>query len=531
VAGQPGEFSPTLSDLVIRVAARAPGSRLTFGPHSVGYADLPAQVARRAAELRGWGVRPGDMVAIYLPNSIDWVLDWFATAWLDANLVPINTRFSDAEVDYVIGHSEATRLIWGPASARDTAERLAGLAERHPGLAILLGEGAPASSGRSFTTRADLATADGDDDTPVSAETTDSAMVQYTSGSTAFPKGAVLGNASLIRNAVGLHRAWQATADDRFLVFNPLFHCGGSVFAFLSGYTAGASAVLLDRWRVADAFDTMTAERITVFPGIDASVRDLLAFARETGRTVPTLRLVSTAADGTLMRGVSEVLGCETSNVFGLTESSPNVCVGDLADSQETRLDYIGRAQPGLEVQIRDPQTRDSLPPGRVGIITVRGWSLMRGYLNDEAATKATIDEDGFLWTGDLGSLTEDGYLRFHGREKQMIKSGGENISIEEVELCLRDCPGITDAVVVPIPHARFGEVPFAFLMTSTGSDVTEDQVLAFCRQYLAGFKVPRHFRFVAELPRSGSGKVDRRSLAGDAAGLVAQQQARPEHP
>jgi acyl-CoA synthetase (AMP-forming)/AMP-acid ligase II len=233
------------------------------------------------------------------------------------------------------------------------------------------------------------------------------------------------------------------------------------------------------------------------------------------------------------MQQAADVLGCEVSNVYGLTESSPNVFVGDLRDPLPVRIERIGRAQPGLDAGIRDPDTRAPLPAGETGVIVVRGWSLMTGYYDDPEATAATLDADGFLWTGDLGMLTPDGYLLYKGRRKQMIKSGGENVSIDEVEEALRSHPGVIDAVVVPVPHPRFVEVGFAFVRVGAadggggGGEApapSPDDIAAHCRTRLAGFKVPKHIRAVDDLPRTGSGKVDRQGLAADARRMVEEQ-------
>jgi fatty-acyl-CoA synthase len=483
------------------LAQAPPEATIVFGDERLTYADLRRRVERRAAGLRAWGVRAGDLVALHMRNSVEWLEIWFAVAWLDADLVPLNTRFTDSEVRYLLEHSGARWLVWSPSTPAEDPARVASL-----------------SGGLAVTVTLDAPVADG----PMPpAETERAAMVQYTSGSTAFPKGAVLGNAGLVRNAYGLGLAWRVTPADTALVMNPLFHCGGSVFAFLAAMTHGASVVLVDRWRVADAFRLMREEGVTVFPGIDAAVRDLLSHARATGETVPTLRLVSTAADGGLLGHVARTLGCEVSNVFGLTESSPNVCVGDLADPLDVRVERIGRPQEGLEVEIRDPASREPLPAGEVGVIAVRGWSLMRGYLNDPAATAATIGPDGFLWTGDLGSLDAEGYLRFHGRAKQMLKSGGENVAIEEVEAALRTHPAVADAVVVPVPHERFGEVGYAYVRLDDGATATPEEVLAHCRNDLAAFKLPKYIELAPDLPRTGSGKLDRRALAERAAQTI----------
>lgn len=513
----------TLSGLVTSIATEAPTGRIRFGGESLTYQDLPGRVARRAAAFGRWGVGPGSLVAIHMENSIDWLTSWLAVAWLNADLVPLNTRFSEGEVEYVLRHSRCTHLIWGTRArsgrdlGREDAERLERILRSCPLVTAVAVAGSVVPASPPYVALDELMAADG----VPSLEDASASMVQYTSGSTAFPKGAVLANKSLIRNGRGLGTAWRVTAADIALVFNPLFHCGGSVFAFLATYTHGATTILLDRWNVEEAFDLMAATNVTVFPGIDASVRDLLAYARTSGRKLPALRLISTAADSALLGEVSAVLDCEPSNVYGLTESSPNVCVGDLSDSREKRIEVIGRPQPGLEVEIRDPETHRAVGPDVLGVIAVRGWSLMRGYLNDDAATRAAIGEDGFLWTGDLGSLDVEGYLRFRGREKQMIKSGGENISIEEVEAGLRTVPGVADAVVVPAPHPRFGEVPYAFIQTDPGVSLDAEAVISHCRRFMAGFKIPRQFEFDSELPRSGSGKLDRRALAERASGTA----------
>ena len=279
----------------------------------------------------------------------------------------------------------------------------------------------------------------------------------------------------------------------------------------------------MDCWSVAPAFDLMDREGVTVFPGIDAAVRDVVADARATGCRPQALRLVSTAADPTLFAAAAESLGCEVSNVFGLTESSPNVAVGDLDDPQELRIEWIGRPQPGLEVEIRSVDDGRPLGPGDVGEIQVRGWSLMIGYHDDPAATAATIGEDGFLATGDLGELNEDGYLRYRGRHKQMIKSGGENIAIGEVEEAMRSHPDVADAVLVPVPHERFAEVGFAFVRP-VHDTVDLDDVRAHLRERLANFKIPKYLEAVSDLPRTGSGKIDRLGLAERAANLVVQR-------
>ena len=507
---------PTLSALLARLTEAAPDRGVTDEAGLLRYPDLLRRVRDLAAGLARLGVVPGDRVALWMRNRREWVETWFAVAWAGATLIPLNTRFTEAEAAFVLRQSRSRWLVWAPDGAL-TGECLERLRAR-PGSALqgVVGLDGPQAPGDADLR--DLAAGPGG---PSQEREAQVGMIQYTSGSTAFPKGAMLGNAGLIRNAHGLGAAWRLTPADRILCANPLFHCGGSVFAFLAAATHAASVRLMGRWSVAEAVRLVGEEGLTVFPGIDAMVRDLVAAARSGARVAGGLRLVSTAASRQLFEAVTATLGADISNVYGLTECSPNVCVGDLRDSQERRLRAIGRPQPGLEVVIRDPVTREPVEPGEVGEIVVRGWAVMRGYFDDEPATRAAFDPDGFLRTGDLGSLDADGYLSFRGRLKQMIKSGGENVAIAEVEEALRSHPAVADVVVVPAPHPRYGEVGFAFVRCHDGQDVAPESLLGHSRARLAGFKAPRHVAILADLPRTGSGKIDRQGLEREAARRV----------
>jgi fatty-acyl-CoA synthase len=453
-------------------------------------------------------------------NGLDWLATWFAVARAGATLVPLNWRFTRPEVDYVLRQSGTRWLILEEGLGALDAETVDQLASALPGLRIAASDGAEALAADAVELSELLAAGPA-----VCGESTDQVgMIQYTSGSTAFPKGAMLRNGAMIRNGWNLGAAWRMASHDRVLCANPLFHCGGSVFAFLAGFTHDAAIELLPRWEVGAATTRIDTAPVTVFPAIDAMVRDLLAHVRTTRRRLPSLRLVAVPSDGQLLAKVASELGCEVSNVYGLTECSPNVAVGDLDDPLERRIAAIGRPQPGLDVQVRDPETRRVVPAGTLGVINVRGWSVMLGYHADPDATAAVVDHDGFLWTGDLGSLSADGYLSYVGRAKQMIKSGGENVSIEEVERCLLEHPAVSEAAVVPVPDERFGEVGFAVVRLHAGEHVGAEDVLAHCRTRLAGFKVPRGCEIVDDLPRVGSGKLDRRALGEWASTLRASR-------
>jgi fatty-acyl-CoA synthase len=506
----PGGLSALLDALV----ARTPDLTLRDARGSFTVKELADRVQRVAGGLAAWGVQPGDRVAISMRNCREWLEAWFAIAHAGAVLVPLNTRLSVAETEYVLRHGDVRWVLWRPGDGALDAQALADLEAAGPpfaGRAVVDGESTVAGE----RTYASLAEAE-----PIASleDGLSLGMIQYTSGSTAFPKGAMLRNAGLVLNGFGLGHAWQMGPDDRVLVSNPLFHCGGSVFSFMAAVTHGAAPVLMASWRAEEGAELIEREQITVAPVIDAALRDLVVLARSTGRRLPSLRLASTAAERDLFEKVVDALGCEVSNVYGLTECSPNVCVGDIADPLERRLAFIGRPQPGIELSLRDPETGTPVADGGVGEIHVRGGSsIMLGYHGDTEATAKVFTEDGFLRTGDLGSIDPDGYLAYRGRAKLMIKSGGENVAIEEVEEALRGHEAVADAVVVPIPHERYGEVGFAYVRRHSGVEVAAADVLQFCRGALAGFKVPKGAVVVDDLPRTGSGKVDRTTLTAQA--------------
>lgn len=471
---------------------------------------LGDRTARLAGCLAALGIAPGDRVAVWMGNSLEWVELWLAIAWAGATIVPLNTRLSAEETAYVLDTADVAWMVRARGVGTIPEEGWVTLAEQRPTLrtAVVVD---PAAADPLADLRGE----------PVACrETADQAgMVLFTSGSTAFPKGAVLRNAALVRNAQGLARAWQVQPHDRVLCVNPLFHCGGSVFAFLVAMVVGATVRITDGWDAQRVGDLMAAEGVTVMPCIDVMLRDLLS---RPGLALPALRLVSTAGDADLFRAAAAGLEVEVSNVYGLTECSPNVCVGDLADDLDTRIAWIGRPQPGVEVQLRELDAPAPVPAGSVGEIVVRGWNVMEGYVNDPEATAATFDPDGWLRTGDLGELSDTGHLAFRGRRKLMFKSGGENVAIEEVEAALRTHPDVADAVVVGVPHPRWSEVGYAFVRPDGDrSALTTEDLRAHAEQVLAGFKRPAHYQLVTDVPRTGSGKVDRVALAKVAADEV----------
>jgi acyl-CoA synthetase (AMP-forming)/AMP-acid ligase II len=499
-----GSLPASMSELIGWRERVHSGSRVVTEDGTVVPAqDWARRVPRIAGGLAAMGVEAGDHVALWARNSVAWLELWFAVSWLDAVLVPLNTRLSGPEVADVLDRGDARWLFWEPVGA--LAEE--GSVTR----ALPAGCRAVGIDDGVDDPWRDAALAD-----PVESRETPGGvgMVQFTSGSTGSPKGVMLRPSAMIRNAFGLAHAWQVTGSDVVLCANPLFHNGGAVFSHLVAVAGGADLVLMRRWDPDRAIDLIHRHGVSVFPTIDTMLRDLL-LRRERWSELQSLRVASTAGSRVLFEGVRDAWDCRPSNVFGMTETSPNVCVGDVRDDDETRLEWIGRPQPGLEVELRD-ESGDVVPAGTVGEIHVRGWAVTPGYYRDPVATAATIGPDGFLRTGDLGLLSPDGRLAYSGRLKRMAKSGGENVSLLEVEEAIREHPGVDDVAAVCVPHERYGEAIVAFV---TGAAVAEDEpgVIEFLRSRLAHYKVPRRVVTLEAFPRTGSQKVDYVALAAHA--------------
>jgi fatty-acyl-CoA synthase len=485
---------------------------------SITIEEFAAEVRSLAAGLVAWGLAPGDHVGIAMKNRREWLLTWFAVARAGGVVVPLNNRFALAEAEYVLRTADVRWLFWHPEDNALDGDSLAAL--EADGLPLIGRAVVGADPVAENEVRFDQLEVGGE--LPGREQGEGLGMINFTSGSTAFPKGVMLRNAGMIENGHYLGVAWQISPLDRLLLSNPLFHNGGTVFSLLSSLTHGAGMAMIRQWEPGAVAAMIEAERVTVVPTIDAAMRDLMGIIRSGERSLDSVRLVTTAADRSTFEEVGRVFEAEVSNIYGLTECSPNVGVGHLDDPLERRLSCIGRTQPGFEVAIRDPETGAPLDPGTRGEILVRGETMvMLGYYHDPAATAAAFTADGFLRTGDLGTLDDEGYIDYQGRAKLMIKSGGENVSIEEVERVLRRHDELSDAAVVPIPHERFGEVGFAFLCPHPGAEPDPEEVLAFAGESLARFKVPKRAVLIDELPKTGSGKVDRKTLGERATSAV----------
>ncbi|MEU9475526.1 FadD3 family acyl-CoA ligase [Streptomyces sp. NPDC048191] len=532
-----GEWN-TIPELVRWSAGRYGDTEAVVeGRTRITYAELGARVERAAAACLASGVRTGDRVAVWAPNSLDWITAALGAVTAGAVLVPLNTRFKGAEAADVLRRSGARLLfVTGTflgasyvASLRRAAGEGVPDAGRGPlpGLpeleeVVVLSEDAPPD----FRTWKDfLAGGEGVPAPEVHARASQldgSALsdIIYTSGTTGRPKGAVITHAQTLR-AYGI---WADLAGlrvgDRYLIINPFFHTFGYKAGVLACLMRGATMIPQPVFNVETALANIAAERVSVLPGPPTLHQSLLDHPARDAHDLSALRLVVTGAAVVPLRLVERLrgeLGVDTVlTAYGLSEASGIVTMCRRGDAPSVIASTSGRAIPGTEVRVADASGAP-VPCGEAGEVLVRGFNVMRGYYGDTAATAEAISPDGWLRTGDVGVLDEAGNLRITDRIKDMFIVGGFNAYPAEIEQVLGLHPDVREAAVIGIPDPRLGEVAKAFVVRRPGSSLTSDDLIAWARREMANYKVPRAVQFVPDLPRNASGKVLKGVLRGRA--------------
>jgi fatty-acyl-CoA synthase len=517
----------TTQDALERAVALAPDVEAIVSPEGrVTFAELAAQVARIRAALAAAGVRRGDHIGICLGNGARWVALFLAIGSVGAVAVPVNTRFKADELAYALRQSRVRLLFLGARVLKvDFVAMLRGIC---PGIDTALPDAALPDLARVVvldddtpprgTIRWDAFLAVGVESVAVSCTPDDTLLIQYTSGTTSFPKGVMLAHRSMCANGFVSGGRMGLRIADRFHSARPFFHVAGTTLSILSCLQHAATLVTMDRFEAGEALRLMEAERCTHFSGNDTMALMLLNHPdRATRRLV--LRGAWAAASPAIVRRIIDELGARECVVgYGLSEASPNVAQSCWWEPEDVRVSARMRVQPGIEVRIR------GAAPGEAGEIQVRGWSVMKGYFDKPEETAAALDADGWLSTGDIGRLGDDGRLEFSGRAKEIIRVGGENVAPSEVEDMLHRHPAIRQAVVVGVPDPRLMEVPCAFVILNDGAVATEADLLAWAKDSMAGFKLPRHLVIVDGFEAIGmtaSAKVQRKPLAAHAVKLL----------
>jgi fatty-acyl-CoA synthase len=483
------------------------------------YADLLADAEQVARALLG-RFAPGERVAVWAPNSPEWLLMEFGAALAGLTLVTVNPALRAGEVAHVLGQSRARGVVLAPAyRGADLTQTLAEVRDGLPDLreVISLADWAAFTGSGSPTERLPEVGPD------------DSAQIQYTSGTTGFPKGAVLRHRGITNNGRFNAEILQAGPGDVWVNPMPLFHTAGCVCLTLAPVQGLFTQVIVPGFDPALVLRLQEYEGGTMFGGVPTMLLALLDHPDFAGTDLSRVRCSyggGATFPPTLVRRVEAALGAPMSITFAQTEASPSITQSRLDDSPGDRAETLGQAHPAVEVAIADPVTGEPRPAGpggsgfgEVGEIVTRGYHVMKEYFDNPAATRAAIDADGWLHTGDLGSVDERGYFRIEGRLKEMIIRGGENIYPREIEQVLYAHPGVTDVAVVGVPDDHWGEQVAAFVRPVPGSSVTAAELTAYCRARLAAHKIPRHWVFTDAFPLTASGKVQKFVLREQFAG------------
>jgi len=497
------------------------------------YRELKIEVDRAAKGLLSLGMKKGDRLAIWSTNMAEWIIAQFATAKAGIILVNINPAYRTHELEYVLKQSEAQALILMDRfrtsdylemfyqicpQARDARPDEIELQElpflktlilikgpRQPGMHMWdevqkMGDQVPdhvlEEAGRAL-----------DFDDPIN--------IQYTSGTTGFPKGVVLTHHNILNNGFFIGECMKFTSKDRLCIPVPFYHCFGMVLSNMASVTHGATMVL-----PAEHFDpvaTLTAverERCTALHGVPTMFISELEhqdFPKFNLKSLRTGIMAGSPCPIEVMKKVSSLMNMtEVVITYGQTESSPGLTMSSTDDTLMQRVSTVGRPMPHTELKIVDPQSGKIVPRGQSGEICARGYAIMRGYYNNSEATDIAVDDAGWLHTGDLGILDQDDYCKITGRLKDIVIRGGENIYPREIEEFLYTHPDVSDVQVIGVPDARYGEELMAWVMLKKGCSATPEEIRDYCRGRIAHYKIPRYIKFVDSFPMTVTGKVQK---------------------
>jgi fatty-acyl-CoA synthase len=502
----------TVGDALRAAAGEAPDRVAivegTPGPgprRSTTYGELLAD-AEQVARALLTRFRPGEHVAVWAGNSLEWILLEYGAGLAGLVLVTVNPAYQAAELEYVLRQSRSSGLFHASSfRGNPMAQAVAEVRHRLPDLREVI----PLDDWTRFVTAGDPVPLP--DVTPL-----DDAQIQYTSGTTGFPKGVLLHHRGLVDNARLMMQRWAGGPDDVVVWPMPLFHTAGCGMGVLGALSARATLVCLTRFDPALQLELIESERASITGGVPTMLIALLGHPDCAGRDWPNLRVVGSGGapvPAEVAEACESRFGARFSIVYGITECSPIITMTRLDDPPDIRTETVGTALPHTEVMIADPVSGRPVPTDTLGEVCARGYLVMNGYFDDPDATAAAVDADGWYHTGDLAVMDADGYLRIEGRLKDVIIRGGENIYPREIEDLLHRHPVVAEAAVVGKPDPTWGESVAAFVRPAPGAVVTEAELHAYCREHLAAYKTPVTWIFIDAFPLTASGKVRKNVL------------------
>lgn len=500
-----------------------------------------------ARGMMSLGVKKGDHVAIWATNTPEWILTLFAAAKIGAVLVTVNTNFKIFELEYLLRQSDTKLLVM--IGGFKNNDYVATVNELLPELKTTSGEiesehlpflkrvvFAGKETPEGMLNFEDLKILGGDfpveiyEENKKTLNTHDVVNMQYTSGTTGFPKGVMLTHYNILNNGKTIGDGMKFTKNDKLCITVPFFHCFGLVLAMMACITHGTTMVPVERYSPVPVMNAISVEKCTAVHGVPTMFIAMLEHAQFNNFDFSSLRtgiMAGSPCPIEVMKKVIDKMNMrEIVIVFGQTEASPGCTMTTTSDSIDKRVNTVGRAFPGVECKIIDPETGEELPTNTPGEFCARGYNIMKGYYKMPEATAQAIDKDGWLHTGDLCTVDEDGYYKVVGRIKDMIIRGGENIYPKEIEECLYTCDKVSDVQVIGVPSEAYGEEVMACVILKEGEEMTEEEVKEFVGARMAKHKVPRYVRFVDSFPTNAAGKIQKFKMREEAIEILKLQTA-----
>jgi fatty-acyl-CoA synthase len=530
----------TIPGLLRRNALRLPENDCVVAPEfnvRWSWKEFDSRTNTVARGLYAMGIRKGDHVAIWATNVPEWLLIMFASAKLGAVLVTVNTNYKQFELNYLLTQSDAKMLVMIPeVKGNDYIDHITGLMPSlltqkpdsvgDPGLpclkrVVLIGQSEKKPRGmHTFDEFYELAQTVPDSlvEESIAGLTTHEVInMQYTSGTTGFPKGVMLTHHNITNNGQFMGDCMKFTHEDRLLIVVPLFHCFGCVLGVMSCLTHCTTIVLMTRYHPKQEMEIIQAEHCTAVHGVPTMFIGMLEhpdFAQFDFSHLRTGIMAGSPCPIKTMRDVTEKMHLsELTITYGQTECSPGMTMSRTDDPLELRVSTVGKMLPHTEGKIISPETGAEVPRGTPGEIITRGYHVMKGYYKMPEATRQAIDDNGWLHTGDIGTMDEDGNFRITGRLKDMIIRGGENIYPREIEEFMYTHPAVSDVQVVGVPDEKYGEEVCACVIFKGGCSATDEELIEFVRSGISRYKAPRYILRLTEFPMTASGKIQKFKL------------------
>ncbi len=530
----------TIGKLVDEIAAENPeNDALVYVDRGLrlNYREFREECRAVARGLMSLGIRKGDHIGIWATNVPEWAILQFASARIGAVLITINTQYRPFELEYILRQSDTKLLILSDGfkdisypgtlfeACPEVREASGGRvrSEKFPHLRNVVHIGEKRYSWmmnwQEMKAKAEETSVRALDAEEASCDPEDVICIMYTSGTTGFPKGAMLRHRNLVANGASIGDCQDLSPKDRMCIPVPFFHCFGCVLGTMACVTHGSTMVPVETFSPVAVLETITRERCTAVHGVPTMfIAELEELEKNPSRYdlshMRTGIMAGSPCPIEVMRAVMEKMnGREITITYGLTEASPGITMTRTDDPIELRVTTVGRPMPDIEVKIVDPETRKELPTGAQGELATRGYHVMKGYYKMPEATDSVIDPDGWLYTGDLAVRNELGYYKITGRAKDMIIRGGENIYPREVEEFLYTHPKVLDVQVVGVPSAKYGEEVTACIRLRPGMESTQEEIVDYCKGKIARYKIPRYVVFIDAYPSTASGKIQKYKL------------------